>query len=547
MAPKQPSKLSQIISKFASPKVLNFRQFNRKQWFVTSGFVAVFAAFVAIILAYTGDIPRTPQAWVILAPPLKQCESGNNYTINTGNGYYGAYQFARESWSAYAPDPYKGWVPSDAPPTIQDQAAYAYFLDAGLGPWPECGEEAARVYRSSTVATPKPAPTQNPQMIVDEVSCQRVKGWTYDPDSPNTNIEVHVYIDGAGYNTGATSVASPDINNNGNLPNAPTAGTHRFDWPIPARFLDGARHNVSTFAINIGTGENTVVGSSFGPCAAPVVATTPTQTVVNHDPQMVVDEVSCQRVKGWAYDPDSPNANIQVHVYIDGAGYNTGATSVASPDINNNGNLPNAPTAGTHRFDWPIPAMYRNGVKHNVSTFGINIGAGGNKLVGSSFGPCAAQPVILPNSPTTTTTQTQAFSKTISVVNQPGPNNQGLCLDVPGNDTRSGTKLILWGCNNQINQKWSFLQNGTITIYGSRCLDVPGGSLANGNKIQIWACVPNSPHQKWRMNSDNTITPTGLGIAGLKKCLDIKDINFNPGAQIQLWDCNGGPNQKWKY
>jgi len=31
---------------------------------------------------------------------LRQCESGNNYAINTGNGYYGAYQFDASTWRA---------------------------------------------------------------------------------------------------------------------------------------------------------------------------------------------------------------------------------------------------------------------------------------------------------------------------------------------------------------------------------------------------------------------------------------------------------------
>ena len=29
---------------------------------------------------------------------LRQCESGGNYAINTGNGFYGAYQFDLRTW-----------------------------------------------------------------------------------------------------------------------------------------------------------------------------------------------------------------------------------------------------------------------------------------------------------------------------------------------------------------------------------------------------------------------------------------------------------------
>jgi resuscitation-promoting factor RpfB len=68
---------------------------------------------------------------------VKQCESGGNYSINTGNGYYGAWQFDLPSWlanggGAYAPRP------DLAPAWAQDQVAYNYYQKAGWGPW-GCG------------------------------------------------------------------------------------------------------------------------------------------------------------------------------------------------------------------------------------------------------------------------------------------------------------------------------------------------------------------------------------------------------------------------
>src|SRR4029453_7581735 len=32
---------------------------------------------------------------------VAQCESGGNWSINTGNGYYGGLQFSRSTWKAY--------------------------------------------------------------------------------------------------------------------------------------------------------------------------------------------------------------------------------------------------------------------------------------------------------------------------------------------------------------------------------------------------------------------------------------------------------------
>lgn len=65
---------------------------------------------------------------------LRQCEAGGNYGINTGNGYYGAYQFNISTWNGYG-----GFtVPSDAPPAVQDQKATETYQARGWQPWPGC-------------------------------------------------------------------------------------------------------------------------------------------------------------------------------------------------------------------------------------------------------------------------------------------------------------------------------------------------------------------------------------------------------------------------
>jgi hypothetical protein len=63
-----------------------------------------------------------------------QCESGGDYSTDTGNGYYGAYQFDQSTWDAYAPSGYQGTNPADAPPAVQDAAAASVPYDA----WPNC-------------------------------------------------------------------------------------------------------------------------------------------------------------------------------------------------------------------------------------------------------------------------------------------------------------------------------------------------------------------------------------------------------------------------
>jgi len=65
---------------------------------------------------------------------LRVCEAHGNYTENTGNGYYGAYQFSRSSWFAVG----GSGLPSQASPKAQDAAALALFSRQGWHAWPVC-------------------------------------------------------------------------------------------------------------------------------------------------------------------------------------------------------------------------------------------------------------------------------------------------------------------------------------------------------------------------------------------------------------------------
>lgn len=73
---------------------------------------------------------------------LRECESGNNYTLAHG-AYYGAYQFSPATWDWLAADYYPelvGVLPSDASPADQTKMAYALYEASGKGQWPVCGQ-----------------------------------------------------------------------------------------------------------------------------------------------------------------------------------------------------------------------------------------------------------------------------------------------------------------------------------------------------------------------------------------------------------------------
>lgn len=82
-----------------------------------------------------GAVPAPPTPAAFAA--LRQCESGDNYQDDTGNGYYGAYQFSLGTWQGLG---YSG-LPSQAPPAVQDQAARQLQAADGWGQWPACAAQ----------------------------------------------------------------------------------------------------------------------------------------------------------------------------------------------------------------------------------------------------------------------------------------------------------------------------------------------------------------------------------------------------------------------
>ncbi len=66
---------------------------------------------------------------------LRFCESGGVYSVNTGNGFYGAYQFDLRTWATMG----GAGRPSDASYWEQDLRAKALFQTRGAEPWPVCG------------------------------------------------------------------------------------------------------------------------------------------------------------------------------------------------------------------------------------------------------------------------------------------------------------------------------------------------------------------------------------------------------------------------
>jgi peptidoglycan hydrolase CwlO-like protein len=113
---------------------------------VNNGLVAAVHTIVSAPTPSAPAVPIAPRAPVAPAAgsggggvagvwlQLRECESSDNYAANTGNGYYGAYQFSEPTWTGLG---YPG-RPDLEPPQMQDQAAMRLQAAAGWGQWPAC-------------------------------------------------------------------------------------------------------------------------------------------------------------------------------------------------------------------------------------------------------------------------------------------------------------------------------------------------------------------------------------------------------------------------
>jgi hypothetical protein len=188
----------------------------------------------------------------------------------------------------------------------------------------------------------------------------RVTGWALDFDT-SASINVHVYVDGAFAGQYLANSSRPDI---GNV--YPGMGAaHGFDVLVPA---GPGNHSVDVYAINAGPA---------GPGAANPLLGTRQVTIASPFGRLdlVSGGLKAIRVAGWVIDPDTA-APVDVHVYVDGVGIGAFTANGSRPDIG-----AAYPAAGpNHGFDVTFPTTTGT---HTVTVYGINVGGGGNTVLGT--------------------------------------------------------------------------------------------------------------------------------------------------------------------
>jgi LysM repeat protein len=94
---------------------------------------------------------------------VAQCESGGDWSINTGNGYYGGLQFSQQTWAGYGGTAYAPRADL-ASPSEQIAIAEKVLAGQGIGAWPVCGKYLTG--GTTDVAAAAPAPASAPVQTV---------------------------------------------------------------------------------------------------------------------------------------------------------------------------------------------------------------------------------------------------------------------------------------------------------------------------------------------------------------------------------------------
>ena len=124
-----------------------------------AGVFMLSAATVGASAITAGSADAAGTVWDRVA----QCESGGNWRINTGNGYYGGLQFSAQTWRGFGGTRFAPYA-HQATREQQIVIAQATLRVQGPGAWPVCSRRAGltrtnglAVGTSATTAAPAPA------------------------------------------------------------------------------------------------------------------------------------------------------------------------------------------------------------------------------------------------------------------------------------------------------------------------------------------------------------------------------------------------------
>ena len=156
---------------------------GRRSKRLLGGMMAAGVASVgAFVLMPTAANAADDATWDALA----ECESGGNWSINTGNGYYGGLQFTLETWAA------NGGTGNPADASREQQIAIAENVLAtqGWGAWPACSAQIGATGEAEPSAPMSGEPEQAPEQAAPEEAAPEP------PAAVETNVETYEIQEG---------------------------------------------------------------------------------------------------------------------------------------------------------------------------------------------------------------------------------------------------------------------------------------------------------------------------------------------------------------
>ncbi len=214
-----------------------------------------------------------------------------------------------------------------------------------------------------------------PEGILEGATCDYITGWIHDQDDLGQAINVHYYVNDVFEGVAIADLYRSDV------------GDHIFQIATPESLKTGTDQTIKVYGINIKNDGSEVGSGNAELLNSPKTLTCePVSTIVDdYDPIGYHDLATCEEIKGWAVDEDTPNDSINVHIYDGQAG--SGGTMIANitTDIFRLGVNEVVGVTGNHGFSLPPPESLIDGNSHDIYVYAIDSsGEGINTLLSNS-------------------------------------------------------------------------------------------------------------------------------------------------------------------
>lgn len=164
---------------------------------------AVLVATMGVAAASLTQATASAADWNAVA----QCESGGNWSTNTGNGYSGGLQFTPQTWHAYG----GSGDASSASKSEQIAVANKVLAAQGPGAWPNCFRGGSTPSSSSTSSyTPQKQTYQQPVKKYVAPAKQYTPKQSYTPQTQSYQQPVKHYYQPQTSSAGSYTVQSGD-------------------------------------------------------------------------------------------------------------------------------------------------------------------------------------------------------------------------------------------------------------------------------------------------------------------------------------------------